>query len=274
MPCARALRLARRCRATFAQERTGGIAGTIKDSSGAILPGATVRPRARRSSASQTAVERSPGELSIPGADAGRLRDHRDAAGLHGRPRRPNVRLGLGQLLKIDLALAVATLTESVQVTAESPIIDVKQNAAVASITPKTIERMPKARDFTDLVEDRARHAAGAEVRHPDRRRRRLRAPLRDRRHGHHRHPHRRVGPGDAGRLHPGSAGQVVGLQRRVPRHDRRRDQRHHQDRQQRVARRRRLSTSATTASAATPADAAAAADRCVAGGVHHASGR
>ena len=64
----------------------------------------------------------------------------------------PNVRLALGQLLKIDLALTVATLTESVQVTAVSPVIDVKQNAATASITTETIERIPKARDFTDLV--------------------------------------------------------------------------------------------------------------------------
>ena len=64
----------------------------------------------------------------------------------------PDVRLALGQVLKIDLALAVATLTETVQVTAESPIIDVKQNAAAATITAETIERIPKARDFTDLV--------------------------------------------------------------------------------------------------------------------------
>ena len=64
----------------------------------------------------------------------------------------PDVRLALGQVLKIDLALALATLTETVQVTAESPIIDVKQNAAAATITAEVIERIPKARDFTDLM--------------------------------------------------------------------------------------------------------------------------
>ena len=36
--------------------------------------------------------------------------------------------------------------------TAESPIIDVKQNAAAATITAEMIERIPKGRDFTDLI--------------------------------------------------------------------------------------------------------------------------
>ena len=39
-----------------------------------------------------------------------------------------------------------------VQVTAESPLIDVKQNAAAATINAEVIERIPKARDFTDLI--------------------------------------------------------------------------------------------------------------------------
>jgi outer membrane receptor protein involved in Fe transport len=39
-----------------------------------------------------------------------------------------------------------------VTVTAETPIIDVKQNAATSSITAEEIENLPKARDFTDLI--------------------------------------------------------------------------------------------------------------------------
>ncbi len=48
--------------------------------------------------------------------------------------------------------MSLATLTESVTVTAETPIIDVKQNAATASITAESIASLPKARDFTDLI--------------------------------------------------------------------------------------------------------------------------
>ena len=71
-----------------------------------------------------------------------------------------NVELQLGQILKIDLTLTVASLAESVQVVAESPIIDVKQNAATATINAEVIERIPKGRDFTDLI----RAAPGTQV--------------------------------------------------------------------------------------------------------------
>ena len=40
----------------------------------------------------------------------------------------------LGKQLTIDLTLKLAGLTESVTVTAESPIIDVKANAVTASV--------------------------------------------------------------------------------------------------------------------------------------------
>src|SRR5262249_30177849 len=63
-----------------------------------------------------------------------------------------NIRLELGQVLKVDLALAIGGVAENVQVTAESPLIDVKQNAAGTSIKSDVIDRVPKGRDYTSLV--------------------------------------------------------------------------------------------------------------------------
>ena len=54
----------------------------------------------------------------------------------------------------------MASVTEIVQVTAESPIIDVKQNSAAATFNNEVIERIPKGRDFTDLI----RAAPGTQV--------------------------------------------------------------------------------------------------------------
>ena len=134
-----------------AQERTGSIAGTVKDSSGAILPGAIVEATSPSLVGTQTAVADGQGAYRFPALTPG---VYEITATLQGFTvaKVPDVRLAIGQALKIDLALAVATLTESVQVTAVSPVIDVKQNAATASITAETIERIPKARDFTDLI--------------------------------------------------------------------------------------------------------------------------
>jgi hypothetical protein len=137
--------------AAFGQERTGGIAGTVKDSSGAILPGATITATSPSLVGVQTALADHQGNYRFPALTPG---VYEITATLQGFTvaKATDVRLGIGQLLKIDLALSVATLTESVTVTAESPVIDVKQNAAVSTITSEEIERLPKARDFTDMV--------------------------------------------------------------------------------------------------------------------------
>ncbi len=48
--------------------------------------------------------------------------------------------------------MELGTLTESVQITAESPLIDVKFSAAGQNINAAFIDRLPKGRDFTSLV--------------------------------------------------------------------------------------------------------------------------
>ena len=49
--------------------------------------------------------------------------------------------------------MQVGGLAENVQVVAESPIIDVKQNAATGSVTSELIDRIPRGRNFTDLIQ-------------------------------------------------------------------------------------------------------------------------
>jgi outer membrane receptor protein involved in Fe transport len=134
-----------------AQERTGSIAGSVRDSSGAILPGATVEATSPSLVGTQTAVADNQGNYRFPALTPG---VYVITATLQGftAAKVTDIRLALGQLLKIDLALSVATLTESVTVTAESPIIDVKQNAAAATISAEVIESLPRPRDFVDFL--------------------------------------------------------------------------------------------------------------------------
>jgi outer membrane receptor protein involved in Fe transport len=137
--------------ADAAQERTGSITGTVRDTSGAILPGATVQATSPSLVGIATVVSDEGGNYRFPALTPG---VYEVAATLQGftAARTEGIRLALGQVLRIDLTLGLATLTETVQVTAESPLIDVKQNSASATITADLIERLPKARDFTDLI--------------------------------------------------------------------------------------------------------------------------
>jgi len=134
-----------------AQEQRAAIEGAVKDGTGAILPGVTVTARGPSLPAGTTAVTDERGSYRFPGLPPGRYEVTAQLQGF--TPSKvENVELYLGQIKRIELTLTVGAVTESVQVTAESPLIDVKQNAAFANIHKDFIEKIPKGRDFTSVV--------------------------------------------------------------------------------------------------------------------------
>ncbi len=135
-----------------AQEQTGQIQGAVKDSSGAVLPGVSVEvTNLTTGSVVATAVTDANGVYRFPGLRPGK---YEVLAKLQGftPAKTPATDLRLGQILTIDLALAVGGVTETVSVTAESPIIDTKQSARNTNITAETFEKLPKGRDFSTVV--------------------------------------------------------------------------------------------------------------------------
>ncbi len=150
----------------WAQEQTGSIQGVVKDSSGAVLPGVTVEAR-NADGRSQTAVTNDNGVYRFPALPPGVWAVTATLQGF--TPAKvENAAIELGKLLSIDLTLSVGGVTESVQVTGESPLIDTKQNASYATIRQDTIERMPKGRDFTSILKtapgSQAESKAGGEA--------------------------------------------------------------------------------------------------------------
>ena len=132
-----------------AQETRGAIEGIIKDTSGAVLPGATVE--AKSPAGTFTSVTDANGIYRFPALNPGQ---YEISATLQGfvTQKSAAVLVEVGKLLKVDLALQVAGVAESVQVTAESPTIDVKQSTAATNLRSDAIDRLPKGRDFTSLV--------------------------------------------------------------------------------------------------------------------------
>ena len=135
---------------TSAQETRGSIEGVVKDSSGGVLPGVTIEARTGAGGV-VTAVSDETGKYRFPSLTPGRYTITANMQGFK-KAAFENVDLLLGQVLQVNFALEVGGLTEEVQVTAESPIIDVKQNAAGASIKKEIIDLVPKGRDFTDIA--------------------------------------------------------------------------------------------------------------------------
>jgi hypothetical protein len=141
---------------TFAQEQTGAVEGIIKDNTGAVLPGVTVE---------------------LTSSSIGTVTTTTDARGMYRFPRVPSgvyavkaslmgytpasasrVDVKLGRTVTQDFDLSLGTVTESITVTADAPLVDVTSNATSASISREQIELVPRGRDFSSVVSQ----AAGA----------------------------------------------------------------------------------------------------------------
>ena len=144
------------CFTASAQEQRGVIEGVVKDASGAVLPGVTVEAKAENGAVISTVTDPT-GTYRFPSVAPGGYAVTATMSGFQPQSL-GDVRVGLGQVKKVDFALAVAGVTESVSISAESPLVDVKQSARQTNIRAEQVELLPKGRDFTTLVTQ----AAGA----------------------------------------------------------------------------------------------------------------
>lgn len=134
-----------------AQEQRGSIQGVAKDTQGGVLPGLTVEARSPALIGVATAVTDEHGVYRFPALPPGRYEVRTSLQGF-APAKVENIDLALGQILKVDLTLAPAGAAEVLEVTAASPLIDVKQSAAFANIHREFIDKIPRGRDFTSIV--------------------------------------------------------------------------------------------------------------------------
>ena len=134
----------------FAQEQRGAIEGIVRDASGAVLPGATVEAQSNVGPTASTTTD-SVGAFRFPALPPG---NYKVTANLQGFVSREvvDVRVALGQIKKVDFSLPLSGVTETVQVTAVTPIIDVRQSARQTNIRAEQVELLPHGRDFTTMV--------------------------------------------------------------------------------------------------------------------------
>jgi carboxypeptidase family protein/TonB-dependent receptor-like protein len=132
------------------QEQRGSIEGVIKDTSGAVLPGVTVEARSSGGGV-LTAVSDESGNYRFPSLLPGNYELSANLSGF--KPTKvSDIEIKLGSIKKVDFGLQLAGVTEQVTVTAESPIVDVKQSGRSTNIRAEQVTLLPHNRDFTSLV--------------------------------------------------------------------------------------------------------------------------
>ena len=133
-----------------AQEQRGSIEGIVKDTSGAVLPGATVEAKTSTGAVLSTTSDAS-GVYRFPSVAPGVYEVAATLASF-APAKVPDVTVGLGQVKTVNFALPLAGVQEQVQVTAESPLVDVKQSARQTNIRAEQVALLPKGRDYLSLV--------------------------------------------------------------------------------------------------------------------------
>jgi hypothetical protein len=128
------------------------ITGTVKDQSGAIIPGATIMSRNVDTGFTRVAVSDGQGEYRLPSLPPGRYAVSSELSGFSTETR-PDITLIIDQTAIINFSLKPATVSETVTVTGESPIVDVTRSDVSTSVSSQQIQDLPVAsRRWIDLA--------------------------------------------------------------------------------------------------------------------------
>jgi hypothetical protein len=135
--------------AAVAQDTTGALRGRVRDSQGLVLPGVRVSvagPQGTR--ATFTDEEGSFVVLSlVPGAyDVRAERDGFKVA------ERRDITVVLGRTFTVGLTLEVGSVTETVQVSGTSPVVDTSSTSVGGILDADTLKHLPVDRNFTDTL--------------------------------------------------------------------------------------------------------------------------
>lgn len=128
---------------TLAQSTTdGAIGGVVTDSSGGVVPGATVTARNLGTSGTATATTDGNGRYLIGHLQPGTYSVEISAKGFAGY-KATSITVEVGRATAVDAALGVQALAETVVATAEAPVMVTDRADFSTNINQATIENLP-----------------------------------------------------------------------------------------------------------------------------------
>jgi outer membrane receptor protein involved in Fe transport len=135
-----------------AQVQTGSITGTITDSSGAVLPGATVTLTGERLiSGSEVATTDANGGYRFDRLSPGSYALKFELQGFKGITRE-DIRVSAAFVATVNARLEVGSVQETITVTGESPTVDTKSNLQQTVMSQEILEGVPTGRDPWSLA--------------------------------------------------------------------------------------------------------------------------
>jgi hypothetical protein len=131
---------------------TGNIAGTVTDAQGGVLPGATITALHTDTGTSYEAVTGADGRYSILNVRVGAYTIAANMTGFKDQ-RQEKVQVQLGAEQTADFKLQLATVSETVDVVASTPVIDLSRAGTADNIPNAVKENLPTiTRSIADIV--------------------------------------------------------------------------------------------------------------------------
>jgi hypothetical protein len=136
-----------------AQATRGTLLGTVTDSSGASVPGATVTVTDQGTNIAATGVTNESGHYTFPNLKDATYRVEAELSGFK-KVVRENVQVDVNTTIRVDLALQAGAVTETVNVTAETPAMQTDRADTGRVIEGTQIQAMPLGfgRNFQGMV--------------------------------------------------------------------------------------------------------------------------
>ncbi|MFI5058499.1 MAG: carboxypeptidase regulatory-like domain-containing protein [Candidatus Acidiferrales bacterium] len=138
--------------AAVAQETTGGLQGTVKDPSGAVVPGALVVVTSTALVGKKELVTDSSGYYRFANLPPGIYNVAVSAKGFR-TLKREGMSLEVGHLPTVDFALELGATTEVVEVTSAAPTIDVTTTQNLSNVTNDVIANIPHGLSFQSVIQ-------------------------------------------------------------------------------------------------------------------------
>jgi Carboxypeptidase regulatory-like domain/TonB dependent receptor len=136
---------------TFAQA-SQSISGTVTDSSGAVIPQATVTVTETATGVAHTSVTDGNGLYQVPVLPVGTYTIEVKVSGFRTAVR-PGIVLHVGEQLVLNIAMTVGATTQTVEVNAAAPTIDTTSAVVGGVVANQEIETLPLLdRGFEDLT--------------------------------------------------------------------------------------------------------------------------
>jgi len=138
--------------AAIAQVDTGTLAGITRDSSGAIIPNASVTATNLDTGITKTVKTNASGIYTLTSLKIGTYSIAVEAAGF-GKEIRSNLVLNVQQNIQLDFTLTIGSLTQTAVVTGAAPLLDTESASLGDVVTSQQVEELPlNGRRYTDLA--------------------------------------------------------------------------------------------------------------------------